>query len=75
MVRDDLQDPPTLAENDDNNYYSRNREFILKYNINRYNTKIKCKDKVRCSCDFIITFGSYKTHLQSKKHILYTKFN
>jgi hypothetical protein len=60
-------------END--NYYSRNREFILKYNIDRYNTKIKSQDKVRCSCDFIITFGSYKVHLQSKKHILYTKLN
>lgn len=58
-----------------NNYYFRNKEDILKYNINRYNIKIKCKDKIKCTCDFIITFGSYKKHLQSKRHILYTKFN
>lgn len=58
-----------------NNYYFENRELILQYNINRYNVKIKSIGKIRCICDLNISYGSLKSHLSSKRHILYCKLD
>lgn len=60
---------------ENNNYYSRNRNAILEYNINRYNEIIKPIEKIRCTCGLIITFGAIKKHLSSKRHTFYNKLN